>query len=128
MGLHPTSVSDDYREELQAIEYWLEKRKFYGIGEIGIDLYWNNAYLNEQMESFRHQVRLALTMDLPVVIHLRDSFTQVYDIIKEEQNGSLKGVFHCFSGDETEARKIVDLGFLLGIGGIITFKNNNLKG
>jgi TatD DNase family protein len=127
MGLHPTSVSDDYREELQAIEYWLEKRKFYGIGEIGIDLYWNNAYLNEQMESFRHQVRLALTMDLPVVIHLRDSFTQVYDIIKEEQNGSLKGVFHCFSGDETEARKIVDLGFLLGIGGIITFKNNNLK-
>lgn len=127
MGLHPTSVSMDYFEELQAIEYWLEKRKFYGIGEIGIDLYWNNTYLNEQKDAFRHQVRLAVSMHLPIVIHLRDSFEEVYAIIKEEQNGNLRGVFHCFSGDETEARKIIDLGFLLGIGGIITFKNSNLK-
>jgi TatD DNase family protein len=127
MGLHPTSVLTDYKEELQAIEYWLEKRKFYGIGEIGIDLYWNRNFINEQRDAFRHQVRLAMSMNLPVVIHLRDSFSEVYDIIREEQNGNLKGIFHCFSGDGTEAQKIVDLGFLLGIGGIITFRNSNLK-
>ncbi|MDD4756175.1 MAG: TatD family hydrolase [Prolixibacteraceae bacterium] len=127
MGLHPTSVSTDYKEELQAIEYWLEKRKFYGIGEIGIDLYWNRTFLGEQIDAFRYQIKLAMSMNLPIVIHLRDSFNEVYNIIKEEQNGNLKGIFHCFSGDEEEAQKIVDLGFLLGIGGIITFKNSNLK-
>lgn len=127
MGLHPTSVSFDYKEELQAIEYWLEKRKFYGIGEIGIDLYWDRTFINEQKDAFRYQVRLAKGMGLPVVIHIRDSFFEVFEIIKEEQNGDLKGVFHCFSGNETEAKKIVDIGFLLGIGGIITFKNNTLK-
>ena len=127
MGLHPTSVSTDYKEELQAIEYWLGKRKFYGIGEIGIDLYWNRTFLGEQIDAFRYQIKLAMSMNLPIVIHLRDSFNEVYNIIKEEQNGNLKGIFHCFSGDEEEAQKIVDLGFLLGIGGIITFKNSNLK-
>ena len=127
MGLHPTSVSSDYKEELQAIEYWLERRKFFGIGEIGIDLYWNRNFLKEQKDAFRFQIKLAISMNLPIVIHLRDSFSEVYEIIREEQNGNLKGIFHCFSGDETEARKITDVGFLLGIGGIITFKNSNLK-
>ncbi|MDD2521176.1 MAG: TatD family hydrolase [Kiritimatiellae bacterium] len=127
MGLHPTSVSTDYKEELQAIEYWLEKRKFYGIGEIGIDLYWDRNFIKEQKDAFRYQIKLAMSMDLPVVIHIRESFSEVYEIIKEEQNGNLKGIFHCFSGDEEEANKIVDIGFLLGIGGVVTFKNSNLK-
>lgn len=126
MGLHPTSVSSDYREELQAVEYWLEKRKFYGIGEIGIDLYWDRTFAKEQAEVFRYQLKLAKSKQLPVVIHLRNSFKEVYKIVKEEQDGSLKGIFHCFSGDESEAQKILNVGFLLGIGGVITFKNSNL--
>jgi len=126
MGLHPTSVSSDYKDELEAVEYWLEKRKFYGIGEIGIDLYWDTAYIKEQTDAFRCQVRLAKSMQLPVVIHLRNSFKEVYKVVKDEQDGNLKGIFHCFSGNEKEAKKIVDLGFLLGIGGVVTFKNSEL--
>ncbi len=127
MGLHPTSVASDYKEELQAVEYWLHKHKFYGIGEIGIDLYWDSTFLKEQQDVFRHQIRLAKSLQLPIVIHLRNSFNEVYKIAKEEQDGSLKGIFHCFSGDEAEAQKIIDLGFLLGIGGVLTFKNSNLR-
>lgn len=126
MGLHPTSVSEDYREELEAVEYWLGKRKFYGIGEIGIDLYWEQKYIEEQKDAFRHQVKLAKSLDLPIVIHLRNSFKEVYSIIKEEQDGNLKGVFHCFTGSLDEAQKVIDIGFLLGIGGVVTFKNSNL--
>lgn len=126
MGLHPTSVSSDYKDEMEAIEYWLEKRKFYGIGEIGIDLYWDKTYLKEQTDAFRYQVRLAKQKQLPIVIHLRNSFDEVYNVVKEEQDGSLKGIFHCFSGSENEAQKIVDLGFLIGIGGVVTFKNSDL--
>lgn len=126
MGLHPTSVSSDYREELQAVEYWLEKRTFYGIGEIGIDLYWDRTFVEEQTDAFRYQLKLAKSKQLPVVIHLRDSFREVCDVVAEEQDGSLKGVFHCFSGDEQEAREIIDLGFFIGIGGVVTFKNSSL--
>ena len=127
MGLHPTSVSSDYKEEIQAVEYWLEKRKYYGIGEIGIDLYWDRTYIKEQKDAFRHQIKLAKSKQLPIVIHLRNSFNEVYEIVNEEQDGSLKGIFHCFSGNESEAQQIIDLGFLLGIGGVVTFKNSNLK-
>lgn len=127
MGLHPTSVAEDYKEELAAIEYWLDKQKFYGIGEIGIDLYWDSTYIKEQKDAFRHQIKLAKTKQLPIVVHLRNSFNEVYDIVKEEQDGSLQGIFHCFSGDEDEAKKVIDLGFLVGIGGVITFKNSNLS-
>jgi TatD DNase family protein len=126
MGLHPTSVSSDYKDELDAVEYWLEKRKFYGIGEIGIDLYWDKTYINEQTDAFRYQLRLAKSKQLPIVIHLRNSFDEVYKVVKEEQDGSLKGIFHCFSGGEKEAQKIIDLGFLIGIGGVVTFKNSEL--
>lgn len=126
MGLHPTSVSHDYKEELSVVEYWLDKQKFYGIGEIGIDLYWDRTYIEEQKEAFRYQIKLAKSRKLPIVIHVRESFNEVYEIVNEEQDGNLKGIFHCFSGDETEARKIVDLGFLLGIGGVVTYKNSNL--
>lgn len=126
MGLHPTSVSDDYKEELSLVEYWLDKNKFYGIGEIGIDLYWDRKYIEEQKDAFRYQIQLAKSRKLPIVVHVRDSFKEVYEILKEEQDGSLKGIFHCFTGDNVEAQKIVDLGFLLGIGGVVTFKNSTL--
>ncbi len=127
MGLHPTSVSSDYKEELKVVEYWLNKHKFYGIGETGIDLYWDRTYIEEQKEAFRYQINLAKTRNLPIVIHVRESFNEVYEIVKAEQDGTLKGIFHCFSGDGAEANKIIDLGFLLGIGGVITYKNSNLS-
>ncbi len=127
MGLHPTSVADDYKEELEALEYWMDKRKFYGIGEVGIDLYWDRTYIHQQEDAFRYQVKLAKSNQLPLVIHIRNSFKEVYKIVKEEQDGTLKGIFHCFSGSQKEAQKVVDLGFLLGIGGVVTFKNSNLE-
>lgn len=127
IGLHPTSVTADYKEELTAVEYWLEKHKFYGIGEIGIDLFWENKFIQEQKEVFRYQLKLAKNKNIPVVIHVRNSFSEVYNIVFEEQDGSLRGIFHCFSGNETEAEKIIGLGFLLGIGGVVTFKNSNLS-
>ncbi len=127
MGLHPTSVSKDFKEELSVVEYWLDKQKFYGIGEIGIDLYWDRTYIEEQKEAFRYQIKLAKTRKLPIVIHVRESFNEVYEIVNEEQDGTLKGIFHCFSGDEVEAQKIVDLGFLMGIGGVVTYKNSSLS-
>lgn len=127
LGLHPTSVSKDYREELSAVEYWLDKQKIYGIGEIGIDLHWDTAYLTEQQEVFRYQIKLAKSRKLPVVIHVRNSFKEVYEIVREEQDGTLRGVFHCFSGDDDAAQKIIDIGFMLGIGGVLTFKNSKLS-
>lgn len=127
IGLHPTSVTADYKEELSFVDYWLEKQKFYGIGEIGIDLYWENKFILEQKEVFRYQLKLAKMKELPVVIHVRNSFNEVYEIISEEQDGTLRGIFHCFSGSESEAEKIIGLGFLLGIGGVVTFKNGNLS-
>lgn len=126
IGLHPTSVDEDYKEELEAVEYWLSKRKFYGIGEIGIDLYWDKKYISEQKDAFRYQIQLAKKHNLPIVIHVRNSFEDTYQIVKEEQDGSLKGTFHCFTGSVAEAQKVVDLGFFLGIGGVLTFKNSNL--
>ncbi len=126
MGLHPTSVLSDFKEELTAVEYWLDKQSFYGIGEIGIDLYWDTTYLKQQQEAFRYQIKLAKSMQLPIVIHVRDSFKEVYEIVQQEQDGTLKGVFHCFSGDYEAARKVIDVGFLLGVGGVVTFKKNNL--
>lgn len=126
LGLHPTSVSEDYKEELQAVEYWMDKRNFYGIGEIGIDLYWDRTYLKQQQDAFRYQIQLAKSKELPVVIHVRNSFNEVYDIVKEEQDGNLKGIFHCFTGNKQEAQKVVELGFKLGVGGVVTFKNSNL--
>ncbi|MGC9355934.1 MAG: TatD family hydrolase, partial [Mariniphaga sp.] len=126
MGLHPTSVSEDYSEELEAMEYWLEKRKFYGIGEIGIDLYWEQKYIEEQKEAFRHQIHLAKSYQLPIVIHVRNSFEEVYSIVNNEQDGNLKGIFHCFTGTQVEAQKVIDVGFFMGIGGVVTFKNSNL--
>jgi TatD DNase family protein len=126
MGLHPTSVGEDYREELELVEYWLQKRKFFGIGEIGIDLYWESTYIEEQTIAFRHQVKLAKKYELPVVVHVRDSFDEVYQVLNEENEDTLRGVFHSFTGTIEQAEKIMELGFKIGVGGIVTFKNSGL--
>lgn len=126
MGLHPTSVNHDYQEELQVVEYWLKKRKFYGIGEIGIDLYWETSFLEEQTHAFRFQLKLAREYQLPVVIHVRDSFEQVYNVLLEEKDKNLTGVFHSFSGTLEQAQLVIDLGFKIGVNGIITFKKSGL--
>jgi TatD DNase family protein len=126
MGLHPTSVNHDYQEELQVVDYWLKKRKFYGIGEIGIDLYWDKSFLEEQIHAFRFQLELARQYQLPVVIHVRDSFDEVYNVLLEVKDVNLKGVFHSFTGTIEQARLITELGFKIGVGGIVTFKKNGL--
>ncbi len=126
MGLHPTSVNQDYQEELQVVEYWLKKRKFYGIGEIGIDLYWEKAFLEEQINAFRFQLNLAKEYDLPVVIHVRDSFDEVYQVLTDMKDYNLKGIFHSFSGTLEQANMIIELGFKIGVNGIVTFKKNGI--
>ena len=124
MGLHPTSVKKDYREQLSEVEKWLSERSFCAVGEIGIDLYWDKTHLKEQETAFREQVRLAQQLDLPVVIHSRNSFKEIIDILKDESQDTLRGVFHCFTGDLDEAYQAINLGFTLGIGGIITYKKS----
>ena len=126
MGLHPTSVGEDYQEELELVEYWLKKRKFYGIGEIGIDLYWERTFIDQQIQAFRHQLQLAKKYQLPVVLHVRESFDEVFEVVKDENTPELTGVFHSFTGSVEQAEKIIDLGFKIGIGGIVTFKNSGL--
>lgn len=126
MGLHPCYVKDNYKEELDIIKSWLDRRKFCAIGEIGIDLYWDKTHLDEQIAAFETQINWAKEFGLPIVIHCRESIVLTIDIIEKHQDGNLKGIFHCFSGTAEHARKIVDLNFLLGIGGVVTFKNGGL--
>jgi TatD DNase family protein len=126
IGLHPSAVEEDYKPSLDIVGEWLTKRKFYGIGEIGIDLYWDRTRVAQQKEAFRQQLRMAGSFNLPVSIHMRNSFQEVYSILSSEQNGSLSGVFHCFSGTKEDAGKAIDIGFYLGIGGSVTFKNSHL--
>jgi TatD DNase family protein len=126
IGLQPGSVQADYIHQLDSVFSWIGKEKFVGIGEIGIDLYWDKTYFKEQQDAFRQQLRTAREVNLPVSIHVRNSFEEVYSILEEEQNGSLTGIFHCFSGGKEEAEKIIRAGFYLGIGGVVTFKNSSL--
>lgn len=127
MGLHPTSVSENVEDELAIVERLLKEKKFIAIGEIGIDLYWDKSFIHEQEEAFKYQINLAKKYDLPIVIHSRDSFDELFTILDKQCNDGLKGVFHCFSGTEKQAQKIVnEYGFKLGIGGVITFKNSGL--
>lgn len=129
MGLHPCSVNEKYQEELKVVEYWLEKKnknpneKFCAIGEIGIDLYWDKTFIEQQKDAFERQIQLAIQYNLPIVIHTRNSFDETFEIVYEYRS-QLKGIFHCFSGNAEHARKIIDLGgFKMGIGGVVTFKN-----
>jgi len=124
IGLHPTSVKEDYLDEIDHVEKELEQGNYCGIGEIGIDLYWDKTFATQQQQAFRHQLKLAKKNDMAVAIHTRDSFDEVYDIVSAEQDGNLKGVFHCFTGSVEDSKKIIDLGFFMGIGGIVTFKNS----
>jgi len=126
MGLHPCSVKENYRNELQIVEQYFEKRSFVAVGESGLDFYWDLAYTKEQYEAFQRQIELALQYDIPIVIHSRNSINECIDIIAKNQKGNLKGVFHCFSGSMVQAQKIIDLNFYLGIGGVLTFKNSGL--
>ncbi|NPA43553.1 MAG: TatD family hydrolase [Chlorobi bacterium] len=126
MGLHPTSVKENYREELARIEKALSERPYYGIGEIGMDFYWDTAFAKEQEEVFRTQLNWAKELDLPVSIHIRETFPQVLRILREEQDGRLRGVLHCFTGTYEQALEALDLNMWLGIGGVVTFKNGKI--
>ena len=126
MGLHPCSVKEGYKQELKKAEEYLEKRRFVAVGETGLDFYWNKTFAKEQSESFQTQIEWAKHYNIPVVIHSRNSIDECISTIKENQQGNLKGVFHCFSGDEKQSKAIIDLGFYLGIGGVVTFKNSGL--
>ena len=126
MGLHPTSVKADFRLQLDEVEKWLSQLAFCAVGETGIDLYWDKTFRAEQEISFREQIRLAGKYDLPVVIHSRNSFNEIIAILEDEKHDAMRGVFHCFSGDEEDAAKAISLGFMLGIGGVLTYKNSGL--
>ncbi len=125
MGLHPTSVEEDYKKELEIIEGWLSKKSYFGIGEIGLDLYWDKTFQKEQEDALKIQLKWAQNANLPVVIHTRDSFIETVKVI-EAVGGKHRGIFHCFGGTLEEARMAIDMGFYLGIGGVLTFKNSNL--
>jgi TatD DNase family protein len=126
MGLHPCSVKENYRNELNLLGDYFQQRKFVAVGETGLDFYWDLNFKAEQFEAFQYQVEMALQYDIPVVIHSRNSTDECIRVIAGNQNGNLKGVFHCFSGNLEQARQIIDLGFYLGIGGVVTFKNSGL--
>ena len=126
MGLHPTSVKENYKEELEIISGWFEKQNFIAVGEIGIDLYWDQSFQKQQEEAFRFQIDLALKNEIPIVIHSRDSFDEIFNVLEDYRGSGLKGVFHCFTGSLEQANKAIDLGFYLGIGGVLTFKNSGL--
>jgi TatD DNase family protein len=128
MGLHPCSVGEHYEAEVLQVERWLGKRKFYAIGEIGIDLYWDKTFVKQQEEAFLKQCRLGLKYDLPVVIHSREATQVIIDLVKKSDLAGLRGVFHCFSGTIQQAEEIVAMGFYLGIGGPLTYKKSELPG
>ncbi len=124
IGLHPCSVRDKNEEELNIVEHWLNKREFIAIGEIGLDLYWDKTFIDQQYEAFHHQIDLAINQSLPIVIHSRNAIDECIEVVK--QYLGLTGVFHCFSGNIHQAEQIIQTGFLLGIGGVITYKNAGL--
>jgi TatD DNase family protein len=127
MGLHPCSVKENYHKELDLVREWLEKRPFVAVGEIGLDYYWDTSFKQEQERVFHQQIEWALQYGLPIVIHSRESMQDCIKVVEEHQKGSLRGIFHCFTGSLEEAQKIIDLGFYLGIGGVVTYKNTHLR-
>jgi len=126
MGLHPCYVKADYKDELDIVTNWLQKRKFYAVGEIGLDYYWDTTFKKEQIEAFETQIDLALQYDLPIVIHSRESTPDCIEIVRKKQSGKLKGIFHCFSGTMVEAQQVIELGLYLGIGGVVTYTKGSL--
>ena len=126
MGLHPTHVKENYKDELKHVEELLASRKFYAIGEIGIDLYWDKTTLGIQQDAFRHQIKLAKQYQLPIVIHCRDAFDEVFEVLEEEKADDLFGIFHCFTGTLEQAHQAISYNMKLGIGGVVTFKNGKI--
>ena len=125
-GLHPAYVSNNNDKEIDLVVENLKKSDCVAVGEIGIDLYWDEKFLEQQKIIFKKQIELALQYNLPIVIHCREAFDHIYRILRKYSKHNLKGVFHCFTGNEEQARKIIDLNFKLGVGGIVTFKNGGL--
>lgn len=127
MGLHPCSVHPDTIEsEMAHVREWIDKRDFKAIGEIGIDLYWEKAYLKEQQDAFKTQIEWAKEKNLPIVIHCREAFNEVFEVLEEVNDEKLFGIFHCFSGTKEEAQRAIDFNLKLGIGGVVTFKNGKI--
>ena len=125
-GLHPVDVKENYKEELGFVVNSLKSHSYVAIGEIGIDLYWDKTYLKQQQEAFEFQIRLAIKNDLPIVIHCREAFDEIFEILDKENCDKLRGVFHCFTGTLDQANRAIQLGFKLGIGGVVTFKNGGI--
>lgn len=126
MGLHPCDVKNDFQQQLYVMEDWLSKRSFAAIGEIGTDLYWDKTTFEIQKEALNIQIGWAKTYSLPIVLHCRESIDETIELIEKAQDGSLTGIFHCFTGTLDQAQKIINLGFLLGIGGVATYKNGGM--
>jgi TatD DNase family protein len=126
MGLHPTSVKENYLEELAHVKNWIDKRNFYAIGEIGIDLYWDKNFLTQQQEAFRTQIKWAKEKKLPIVIHCRDAFDEIFEVLESEKSDDLRGIFHCFTGTLEQAKQAISYNMKLGIGGVATFKNGKI--
>ena len=126
MGLHPTSVNENWEKELKHVEEWINKRDFVAIGEIGIDLYWDKTFLKEQQFVFRKQIQWAKEKELPIIIHARDSFDEIFEILEEEKDDKLRGIFHCFTGTFEQAQLAISYNMKLGIGGVATFKNGKI--
>lgn len=126
MGLHPTYVKENYLNELAHVETELAKRKFYAVGEIGMDLYWDKTFLKEQQHAFQYQIQLAKKYKLGINIHCRDAFNETFEVLESEKATDLFGIFHCFTGDLNQAQRAISLGMKLGIGGVATFKNGKI--
>jgi TatD DNase family protein len=126
MGLHPTHVKENYKEELLHVEQYLAKRNFAAVGEIGIDLYWDKSLLKQQKEAFENQILWAKEKELPIVIHCRDAFDETFEVLEGHKGDDLSGIFHCFTGSKEQAEKAIGLNFKLGIGGVLTFKNGKI--
>ena len=127
MGLHPCSVNEKYGDELSIVEHWLSKRKFSAIGEIGMDYHWDKTFTAQQKDAFARQIDLAKKYSLPIVIHQRECFDDLFEIVQSKNDKSLKGIFHCFTGTQEQAGKIISLGgFKMGIGGAVTYKKSEL--
>ncbi|WP_341220462.1 TatD family hydrolase [Polaribacter atrinae] len=126
MGLHPTSVGENYLEELAHVKEWLDKKKFYAIGEIGMDLYWDKTFLTQQQDAFRTQIQWAKEKKMPINIHCRDAFDEVFEVLESEKSDDLRGIFHCFTGTLEQAKQAISYNMKLGIGGVATFKNGKI--
>ena len=125
-GLHPVSVKENYKDELDFVAKSLTDHNYVAVGEIGIDLYWDKTFLKQQQDAFEFQIRLAISNDLPIVIHCREGFDEIFEILDAEKCEKLRGVFHCFTGTLDQAKRAINLGFKLGIGGVVTFKNGGI--